>query len=224
MERFFDNELRNLKQQLLDMGGHVEKSIELAIQGLIKREVSYFDEVHAVETRVNKFHIDIDEACLRLLARQAPMASDLRLVLAIIKINTDLERMADQSVNISHNGKHYISEPPLKPLEDLPKMATEVRAMVRQSLDAFYKGDMVAARKVVMADDSIDAFKNKIFRDLAEIMKKDPTSIERSLNLILIARNLERLGDHATNIAEDVIFVASGEDIRHGSAGKKAAL
>lgn len=215
MERFFDQDLRTLKQQILDMGVHVEKTVELALEGLVKRDNSYFAQVHQVEKKINQFHLDIDEACLKLLARQSPMASDLRLVLAVIKINTDLERMGDQSVNIAHNGKHYISEPPLKPLVDLPKMAEAARAMVRQSLDAFFRGDAELARKVVLCDDEIDAYKNKIFRDLAEIMKTDPLSIERSLNLILIARNLERLGDHATNIAEDVIFIASGEDIRH---------
>lgn len=217
MERFFDQELRTLKQQILDMGVSVEETIELALKGLTQRDESYFAKVHDVEKRINRFHIEIDEACLRLLARQSPMASDLRLVLAIIKINTDLERMGDQSVNIAHNGKHYIGEPPLKPLVDLPKMAEDVRTMVRMSLDAFFRGDVELARKVVLLDDGVDDFKNKIFRDLAEIMKKDPTSVERSLNLILIARNLERLGDHATNIAEDVIFIASGEDIRHHS-------
>jgi phosphate transport system protein len=219
MQRFFDQDLVALKQQILDMGVLVEKTIVLALQGLTERDAKYFAEVHQVERTINKFHVDIDQACLKLLARQSPMASDLRLVLAIIKINTDLERMGDQSVNIAHNGKHYISEPPLKALEDLPKMAIEVRAMVRQALDAFVRGDAAQAQKVVLLDDSIDAYKNKIFRDLTAIMKADPNSVERSLNLILVARNLERLGDHATNIAEDVIFIASGEDIRH--SGKK---
>jgi phosphate transport system protein len=217
MQRFFDHELKSLKQQILDMGVLVEKTIELALQGLIERNAKYFDEVHMVEKTINRFHISIDENCLKLLARQSPLASDLRLVLAIIKINTDLERMGDQSVNIAHNGRHYISEPALKPLEDLPKMAADVRVMVRQSLDAFFRSDKDLAQRVVLLDDGIDDYKNKIFRDLAAIMKSNPESVDRALNLILVARNLERLGDHATNIAEDVIFIASGEDIRHGS-------
>lgn len=224
MERFFDHELRTLKQRILTMGDAVENTIELAVKGLTERKSEYFAQVHDVEKSVNTYHIEIDEACLKLLARQAPLASDLRLVLAIVKINTDLERMGDQSVNIAHNGKHYISEPPLKPLVDLPKMAAEVRTMVRQSLNAFFHGDVASARQVVLMDDSIDAYKNKIFRDLAEIMKKDSNSVELSLNLILIARNLERLGDHATNIAEAVIFIASGEDIRHGHGSSKESI
>jgi phosphate transport system protein len=222
MERFFDQDLKSLKQQILDMGALVEKTIILALQGLVERDVKFFDEVHLVEHTINKFHVDIDQACLKLFARQSPLASDLRLVLAIIKINTDLERMGDQSVNIAHNGKHYIGQAPLMPLEDLLQMATEVRVMVRHALDAFVRGDATLAQKTVLLDDGVDALKDKIFRDLTAIMKAEPESVERSLNLILVARNLERLGDHATNIAEDVIFIASGEDIRHG--GKKPEM
>jgi phosphate transport system protein len=217
VQRFFDQDLGALKQQLLEMGAAVERAIELAINGLIERKPECFIEVHAIEQKINRFHLDIDEACLRILAKQAPLASDLRLVLAVIKINTDLERMGDQAVNIAHSGKHYISEPPIKPLEDIPKMATEVRTMVRQALDACFPPNVELAQEVMQKDDGVDKFKNKVFHDLVGMIKKNPEIAERALDLILIARNLERLADHATNIAEDVIFIASGEDIRHGA-------
>jgi len=216
MERHFDTELRSLKEQILAMGGNVESAIEEATQALLLREPARFDRVYELEKSINLAHIQVDEACLKLLARQSPLAADLRLVIAVIKINTDLERMGDQAVNISHNGNRYLSAPALKPLIDIPRMAQEVRVMVRESLDAFVKQDLEMAQQVLDRDDSVDALKNKIFHDLVEYMSKDPTSIERALNLILIARNLERLGDHATNIAEDVIFAITGADIRHG--------
>ena len=161
--------------------------------------------------------MQVDEACLNLLARQSPLAADLRLVVAIIKINTDLERMGDQAVNISHNGRRYLMEPPLKPLIDIPRMAEEVRFMVRAALDAFVTQNLKLAHDVLDRDDSVDTLKNTIFKELLGYMSTDSRSIERALDLILIARNLERIGDHATNIAEDVIFACTGEDVRHGA-------
>ncbi len=218
MERFFDQEFGSLRQQILEMGAAVEKAIENAVRGLIERTPESFNQVYAYETKINQFHISIDEACMRVLARQAPMASDLRLVLGCIKINSDLERMGDQAVNISHCGRHYLSELPLKPLVDLPKMAEEVRKMTRDALNAFFHQDQELAKKVVINDDIVDRYKNEIFQELIGIMKSNPATVDRAMDLILISRNLERIGDHATNIAEDVIFVASGVDIRHGSA------
>ncbi len=223
MERHFEVELRNLKQQVLAMGGQVEKAIEEAAGGLVERKPERFDVVHTIEKSINEAHIAVDEACVKLLARQSPLAADLRFVVAIIKINSDLERMGDQAVNIAHNGKRYLAEPPLKPLIDIPRMAKEVQVMVRQALDALVGRNIELAREVLNRDDSVDAYKNQIFRELITYMIADPRSIERALNLILIARNLERIGDHATNIAEDVIFAITGEDIRHGSLRKKAS-
>ncbi|MBC7693685.1 MAG: phosphate signaling complex protein PhoU [Methylotenera sp.] len=217
MERAIDLEIQKLKERILLMGGYVEKAIEEATQALIDREPERFEKVHEYETIINRSHIEVDEACLRLLARQSPLAADLRLIVAVIKINTDLERMGDQAVNISHNGKRYLERPPLKPLIDLPRMSQEVRVMVRAALDAFVKRDSVMAADVLQRDDSVDALKHHIFQELIAYMGKDPTTIEQALNLILIARNLERLGDHATNIAEDVIFAVTGKDVRHGA-------
>lgn len=217
MERHFESELRNLKQRILAMGGAVERAIEEATQALIDRKPENFDKVHELEKTINQAHIEVDEACLNLLARQSPLAADLRLVVAVIKINTDLERMGDQAVNIAHNGRRYLSQPPLKPLIDIPRMAGEAKLMVREALDAFVTQNLDMAQDVLSRDDAVDAFKNQIFRELLTYMMSDPQSIERALNLILIARNLERIGDHATNIAEDVIFAITGDDIRHGA-------
>lgn len=216
MERHIDIELKRLKQQILTMGGFVEQALEESTRALIQREPERFDKVHELEKKINLAHMQVDDECLKMLATQSPLAKDLRMIVALIKINTDLERMGDQAVNISHNGKRYLQEPPLKPLIDLPRMAEEVRFMVRESLDALVKQDAVLAQDVLNRDDSVDALKDQIFRELLTYMISDPKSIERALNLILIARNLERLGDHATNIAEDVIFAVTGQDIRHG--------
>lgn len=215
LDRFFDQEFESLKRQTLDMGAAVEKAIGFAVSGLINRDSDSFNQVLALESLINKYHITIDEACLRILAKQAPLAGDLRFVLSCIKINADLERMGDQAVNISHCGRHYVSELPLKPLIDLPKMADEVRKMTRESLDAFVRRDETLARQVVLNDDVVDRFKTSIFLELTEIMKASPDTVDRAMDLILISRNLERIADHATNIAEDVVFVTSGVDIRH---------
>jgi phosphate transport system protein len=217
MERHFDIELKNLKEQILAMGGCVERAIEEATQALIERKPERFDRVYELEKTINQSHIQVDEAALKLLARQSPLAADLRLVVAVIKINTDLERMGDQAVNISQTATRYLKEPPLKPLIDIPRMAQEVRTMVREALDAFVRHDVKLAREVLNRDDSVDALKNQIFRELITYMVSDPRAIERAIQLILIARNLERIGDHATNIGEDVIFAITGEDVRHGA-------
>ncbi len=220
MDRHIDVELQRVKQRVVLMGGYVEQALEEAIGALINRQPQRFDKVEEIEHKINQAHIEVDEECLKILATQTPLAKDLRMIVSIIKINTDLERMGDQAINISHNGRHYLSEPALKPLIDLPRMAEEVRFMVREALDSLVMQDVDKAREVLRRDDIVDSFKNQIFRELVTYMIGDPRTIERALNLILIARNLERLGDHATNIAEDVIFVCTGEDIRHG--GKDA--
>jgi phosphate transport system protein len=217
MERHFDSEFRHLKEMILAMGGCVERAIEESTQALIERKPERFQTVFELEKSINQSHLAVDDECLKLLARQAPLAADLRLVVAIIKINTDLERMGDQAVNIAYNGQHYLKEPPLKPLIDIPRMAAEVRGMVRDALDALVRQDAKLAEQVLDRDDGVDQLKNQIFRELISYMVSDPRSIERAINLILIARNLERVGDHATNIAEDVIFACTGADVRHGA-------
>ena len=217
MERYFDQEFGTLREKVLEMGAAVERSIELAVGGLIARDLNLFDQVMENEHKINQYHILIDQTCMNVLARQAPMASDLRLVLGCIKINSDLERMGDQAVNITHCGRHYITEAPLLALKDLPQMAADVRVMTREALDAFFRKDQELAKAVLLKDDRVDAYKASIFGELTVVMKNNPAMIDRALDMLLISRNLERIGDHATNIAEDVIFVASGVDIRHGT-------
>lgn len=221
MHRHFDEELKNLKEQILAMGSHVEDAVELATQALIRRNTASLGRVHELEARINREHMEVDESCLGLLARQSPLAADLRLVVAVLKISTDLERMGDQAVNIAHNTKDYLEAAPVKDLVDIPKMAAEVKVMVRDCLDAFVRQDSKLAREVLNRDDTVDALKDKVFQDLLKYMSQNPTQVEPALDLILIARNLERLGDHATNIAEDVIFAVTGDDVRHGSASRK---
>jgi phosphate transport system protein len=210
-----ETSLRELKELLLGMAGNVERAIELATEALLEWNPAKIPLVFEVEKKINRAHVEVDDGCVKLLALHQPMAKDLRLIVASLKINTDLERMGDQAVNISHNAERYLKMAPLKPLIDLPKMSHEVRGMVRDSIDAFVNRSESAAREILVRDDKIDAFKNKIFRDVLDHLKQSPGDIEQGLSLILIARNLERIGDHATNIAEDVIFAISGEDIRH---------
>lgn len=219
MIRNFESELKTLKGRILEMGGYVEQAIDIATQALHERDVSKLDGIHLVERRVNEAHVLIDNACVELLARQSPFAADLRLVIAIIKINTDLERMGDQAVNISYNAAHYLKDTRIDVADDLTKMAAAVKIMVRNSLDAFMNQDTVLAQAVLEADDEVDGYKNKMFQRLLPFMKQEPSLVESALDLILIARNLERMGDHATNIAEDVIFACTGEDVRHGLGG-----
>jgi phosphate transport system protein len=217
MERHFDHSLRELKEQLVTMAGLVERAIENATLALQNGDSAQIQNVYEIEKKVNQAHIQVDGTCLKLLALQQPLAADLRLIVAIIKINTDLERMGDQAVNIAKNSERYLREKPRKPLLDLPVMFTEVRFMVGEALDSFVKNNKNLAQDVLDRDDKVDALKHKIFRDVLEHLKTDPSGIEQGLTLILIARNLERIGDHATNIAEDVIFAITGEDIRHSA-------
>jgi phosphate transport system protein len=220
MERHFEADFRSLKQRILIMGGAVEASIEEATRALQERKAERFSRVFELESTINLAHIEVDEACVNLLARQSPLAADLRFVVAVIKINTDLERMGDQAVNIAYNGRSYLEHPALKTLVNIPKMAEEVRLMTREALDAFVKQDRALAQDVLNRDDSVDRSKNEIFRELTKLMMSEPETVPQALNLILIARNLERIGDHATNIAEDVIFAVSGDDVRHGGFKK----
>jgi phosphate transport system protein len=216
LERAIDNQLEDLKRQILVMGGHVEKALAEVTVGLDQRDESRFGLVHAIEKKINEDHIQVDNSCLNLLAKQSPVAKDLRMVLSIIKINTDLERMGDQSMNIAYTGRDYLARKPLAQIADVTRMGEIVRRMVKGSLDSFVRGDTEHARQILMMDDQVDELKNSLFHQLAAHMKTNPGDVEASLDLILIARNLERMGDHATNIAEDVIFAQTGKDIRHG--------
>lgn len=218
MERTIDVQLDELKRLTLVMGGHVEQALGHVAMALQLRDVLRFDKVHVLETKINADHISVDNVCLNLLAKQGPVAKDLRLILSIIKINTDLERMGDQCMNIAYTGKDYLSRRPVKQAETIDLMSSLTKKMVKSSLDSFVRGDMELAQQVLLMDDEVDDLKNRIFTEMTAHMKSNPEDVEASLDLILIARNLERLGDHSTNIAEDVIFAFSGKDVRHGAS------
>ncbi|HAR42721.1 MAG TPA: phosphate transport system regulatory protein PhoU [Bdellovibrionales bacterium] len=216
MERHFETSLRDLKQQLVGMAGYVEKAIDLAADVLTRRDPAQIEEIFAVEKEINKRHLAVDNASVTLLALQQPLAADLRLIVAVLKMNTDLERMGDQAVNIAYALKDLLARPNFRAPKDLLEMFTHAKFMVGEALDSFVQKSPALSRDVLKRDETVDALKNKIFRETVEKMKADPAQIDDGLGIILIARNLERIGDHATNIAEDVIFAATGEDIRHG--------
>lgn len=214
-ERPVDIELKALKQLLITMANHVQKAIESATFALQHHHPEKLQDVFEHERSINQLHIQIDGDCLKLLALHQPLAKDLRFIFSIIKINTDLERMGDQAVNIAKNTEKYLQQPTLKPLIDLPLMFEEVKSMIGSAIQAFIQKKQILAREVLTQDDRVDQLKHQIFREVIETIKVKPDLIEPGLTLILIARNLERLGDHATNIAEDVIFAITGKDIRH---------
>jgi len=219
MERHhFEAELQALRNELLTMGGLVEERVHRAVHALIHRREEEAHRIIATDKEINDLQIDIDNRCLKLLATQTPLAVDLRLITSAMKINADLERVGDQAVNIAESVLVLIPQPPLKPLIDIPRMATIAEKMIRDALDAFVKKDAEAARDVLRRDDEVDELKDQVFRELLTYMMADPGTIQRALSLILISRNLERIADHATNIAEDVIFMVSARDVRHHGA------
>lgn len=213
--RHFQEELDELKGRLLEMGGLAEDRVRLAVRGLVERDASLVDRVLTGDAAINQLHIDIDDRCFKLLALHQPMAVDLRGIVAAVKINTDLERVGDMAVNISEAVRRYLQHPPVKELIDIPRMAELAQDMLRDALDAFVRRDLVLAQEVLAQDDTLDALKTTVFRDLLGYMLRDSQTIEPALDLILISRHLERIGDHATNVAEDVIFMVSAKDVRH---------
>jgi phosphate transport system protein len=215
MHRHFEEQIAECRERLVRMGTIAEQMIDKAIKCLVDRKTDDHATVNAHEAEVNELQIEIDERVVNLLALQHPVAADLRLVIMCTKIAGELERVADQAVNICQNTVVLLQHPPLKPLIDIPLMADIARAMLKDSLDSFVKQDVDLARRILKEDDKVDAFKNQIFRELLTYMMSEPVTIPRALPLILISRNLERVGDHATNIAEEVIYVVQGRDVRH---------
>jgi len=221
MQRTLDTGLTEVKSELVQMAGLLEEAVKCATLAWKNLSREMIEKVNEIEAQVNRAHMTVDASCLKLLATQQPMASDLRYIISIVKINSDIERMADQAVNIGHNSEYYLKHPPYPDLVDLTKMSEMVRELVRQSIEAFIHSDSALAQEVLDKDDEVDKLKDKVFRDVLVEVKNKPSEFEHGLNVILIARNLERIGDHATNIAEDVIFSVSGKDVRHSSARQK---
>ncbi len=215
MERHFDQDLQQLKERLLYMGSLTETMIHVAVKALVDRNVSILQEVFRHEKEVNQLQIEIDDRCIKMIALHQPTAGDLRFITAAMKINSDLERIGDQTVNISETTEYLLKEPQLKPLIDVPRMAQIGTKMLKDALDSFVNRDENLARSVLVRDDQVDELKSQVFRELLTYMISDPSTIKRGLDIILISRNLERIADHATNIAEDVIYMILGKDIRH---------
>ena len=213
--RHFSLELEDLHQRLLQMGGLVEAVIRKAIRALVDRDKNVADQVFQDEERINQMEIDIDDMGTRLLALHQPVARDLRFLTAALKINTDLERMGDLAVNITERALSLISMPTVKPLIDIPKMASMVEQMLLRSLGAFVNGDAEMAKLVLLSDDEVDRLRDSIYRELVTFMQNDPTTVQAAVDLMFVARDLERIADHATNIAEDVVYLVQGVDVRH---------
>jgi phosphate transport system protein len=215
MQRHFHEELEALKQTLLAMGGLVEDQIRRAMRALLERDDVIAQEVIDRDRQVNTYDVEVDEQCVNLLALHQPAAGDLRFITTAMKIVTDLERIGDQAVNIAQRALELNREPQLKPYIDLPRMADRAQRMVKESLDAFVAGDTALARKVCAADAEVDALKEQIFRELLTFMMEDPRTVSRAIRVILISRFMERVADHATNIAEMVIYLVEGKMVRH---------
>jgi len=216
--RHFSIELEELHALLLQMGELVESSIRRSVQSLVERDKELAKAVMRDEPRVNQMQVEIDSKTTRLLALNQPVARDLRFLTATLKINTDLERMGDLAVNIAERAIALINLPAVKPLVDIPKMAALAQNMLLKSLEAFVRADADLAQSILPSDDEVDGLKDSVYQELVELMQRDPVTIPAAVDLIFVARNLERIADHATNIAEDVIFLAKGIDVRHHMA------
>ena len=215
--RHFQEELEQLKTRLLEMGGLAEDRVRAAVDGLVRATRDVVARVLDGDGPINQLHIEIDNRCFKLLALHQPMAVDLRAIVSAVKINTDLERVGDLAINIAEAVRRYMRHPPVKELIDIPRMADIAQAMLRDALDAYVRRDTALAQAVLERDDELDALKTQVFRELLTYMLQDPTTIEPALDSILISRHLERIGDHATNVAEDVIFMVLAKDVRHHS-------
>jgi phosphate transport system protein len=215
MHRHFDDELKDLKSKLLRMGGMVEDQIQGSLRALVERDSALARRVIDNDHQINALDVEVDEDCLRLLALQQPTARDLRFVTTAMKISTELERMSDLSENISERAIELNEEPQLKPYIDIPRMAEWALQMVREALDAFVRSDAELARKVCADDDFIDDLTEQLFRELLSFMLENPATITRAIRITFIAKYLERIADHATNVAELVVYMVEGKIIRH---------
>jgi phosphate transport system protein len=215
MERHFEHQIEELKRQLLHMSGLSERIIRKAVEALQRRDATLAEEVFAEDHEIDRLEIDVEERCIELLALQQPLARDLRFITSALKISNDLERVGDHAVNIAGCAKALSQLPPAPPVADLPRLAEGAIGMLREALDAFVRRDAEAARRLVLRDDEVDALNRQLFGELLARMVSNPPQIEASMTLVLVGRNLERIGDLATNIAEEVVFIAEARVIKH---------
>ena len=219
--RHFVEELEQLKTKLLEMSALVESSIQRSISAVTQKDRNAAEEVFRAEVRINAIEIEIDEFAINLLALHQPMAADLRLIVAALKINTDLERMGDLAASIAERGMSLMEGPVIKPMIDIPHIAGLVQSMVRKALDAFVMRDADLARSVLASDDAVDSLRTACYHELVSFMETDPQHIQQALHLLVVTRNLERIADHSTNIAEDVLFLVKGVDVRHHAEARQ---
>ena len=215
MERHFEHQIDQLTQQLLLMSGRAESIIRKALEALMRRDPVLADEVLVDDKVIDRMEIDIEEACIQLLALQQPLARDLRLITSALKISNDLERVGDHAVNIAGCAQQLLDKPLGTPLADLSELAEKSIAMLRDALDAFVHRDAEAARRLVLRDDEVDDLNRQLFAELIRRMIADPQQVERSMAYVLVGRNLERIADLATNVAEEVVFIAEARIIKH---------
>jgi len=215
MKKHYTGQLADIREMVLRMGGLAEQMTRRVIHALVQRDAGILAEVRAMESQVNQLHVEIDEACLELIALRQPAAADLRFITAAMKIIVDMERIGDQAINIVERAESLLAVPPVKPLIDIPRMADIAQEMLKASLDAYVNGDDNLAYQTILKDDEVDQLKDQVFRELLTFMMSDPTTIPRAMDLILVSRHIERIADHATNICEDVIFMVKGKDVRH---------
>lgn len=221
MERHFDEQLKELKSHLMKMSAMAEVMIADAVRSVVERDKDAISPVYEREELVNEIQIEIDETCMKLIALNQPAAADLRFILGIVKTNNELERLADEAVNIVQKAEHLLTCEPYKPFEYIPEMSQLARGMVRDGLRSFVNRNTILAREVLLRDNQLDELKKTVIEKLTVLMAQNPEIIPRALDLMLISRYLERIGDHATNIAEHAIFVVDGVDVRHHADEKR---
>ncbi len=219
--RHFELELEELKHKLLEMSSLVEAAVQRSVAAVTQKDRSAAEQVYQDEIRINQIQLEIDEAAINLLATQQPVAADLRLVVVALKINTDLERMGDLSVHIAERAISLLKEPVIRPMVDIKHMSTLVESMVRKSLDAFIHYDAELARSVMAADHAVDHLRDATYHELVSFMEHDAHNIPQALDLMGVTRSLERIADHTTNIAEDILFLIKGVDVRQQSEGRR---
>ncbi len=221
MERHFERDLEELKQRLLWMGGLAERAVHQSVHAVLDANEALAQRVLDEENAINELQIEIDDRVVQLLALYQLMAVDLRFVLAVSRINNDLERIGDQGVNIAQAALRIVRHPRVKPYVDLPRMSELAEEMVRDSLNAVVRKDVELARSVLTRDDQVDQLRDQIFRELLTYMMGDSSVVFPAFELVLVTKNLERIGDHATNIAEDVIYMVAGQDVRHHAEDRR---
>jgi phosphate transport system protein len=214
-DREYESELQQVRENILKMAGRVEEMIADSVKALVERDTALALATIEADHRVNRAEVDTDELCLVILAKRQPVASDLRFITLALKMVTDLERIGDLAVNICERAVDLAREPTLKPWVDVPRMAAVAQSMVRDAIDAFVAGDAERAQSVIARDDELDALYIRVFRDLLATMLGDSSKVERGIHAQSVAKWLERIGDHATNLAELVVFMVKGKDIRH---------